>query len=96
MELRLDINRLTVGDMMALESRSLRTLHDVVIRFAIDEDGEPMSEDDASAILRAMTIPELTEWAGHIQSAVQDVAVPPETARDSRRGSKSGVRRHSG
>jgi len=87
-ELRLEVdpNLLTVNDLIALEEggiEGMRATRDFVARFVVSGDGEPVTPEEAQAMVGALTLAQLTEsleGIGTAYQAVKESAVDPPTS----------------
>jgi len=77
----LEPNRLTVGDMVELESGkfSTRFMRDFLARFVVDEQGEYLAKEKAVQAINELNLNELTETVQAFQREVvrlQETLVP--------------------
>lgn len=84
--LRLEIgpDRMTVDDLIVLEERealTMRKMRDLVARFVVDGDGEPVDEETSRALVGRMTMNQLVaamDEMGESFEALKDGAVSGE------------------
>lgn len=82
---RVDIEELTLDDLVALEegSVSTRILRDLISRFLVDDDGNPIPEEDAIKIAGKMRMREMKEVATALTDEIKrikDETIPPVNA----------------
>lgn len=85
LEFKIDANRITVGDMLALEDAQagLRPFHgvsDVLSRHLVGANGEYLPAEAARAALTKLTLGQFNEALGQFIEKVQELqaaAVPP-------------------
>ena len=72
-------DRLTIGDLIALEEGKMAGIRDVFARLAVDDKGEYLGLDEGRALVSHMTLRQLKEQAAALAEAVKG-AVPPTSA----------------
>jgi hypothetical protein len=79
---RLDINALTVDELMAIEgdAESTKALRNLVSRFVTDDKGEYLSEHAARKAIGGLTRPQVIEVMQSFGQQLRDALVPPENA----------------
>jgi hypothetical protein len=93
-DIRVDPNEVTWGDLEDLQSADLRTVREVLCRFAFDDEGEPMDQQTAFEELRTYPVAQVMGWAKTLGDAVAEAAVPPQTPARFGTGSPKGGRTH--
>ena len=68
MKIEIDTDKLTLNDLIALEDGKMSGIKSVLVKFAVDDNGEPLP--DASDLVGELTLPELLDAAGQITGAV--------------------------
>jgi len=83
--LKIDPERITVDDLIAIEEGKLRTrgARDLLARFVTAEDGSFLSEEEGRVAIGKMTLKELLRVGGELEAEVRSLmnsAVPPNSA----------------
>jgi hypothetical protein len=81
MKLKVDLDRITLDDVIALEEKqSAKSMKFILARFVINEAGEYMPTDEAIKAVGALTMRELRDVSSQFAEAMkgaQSEAVPP-------------------
>lgn len=92
MKVRVNLERLTLDDFLAVEDMqaagraNVRTIRDILARFAVDEDGTPIPENEAVAAAGRLTLAQLNEVLPQIKAGIDGAvnkAIPPQTGGNS-------------
>lgn len=80
--LNIDKDRLTLGDLLDIESaqegtRPMKTIAGVIARFMTDENGAYLAEDAAMLQLRKLTVAELKDVTEAFSEQANGTAIPP-------------------
>ena len=99
MELRIDPERVKWKHIKRLSDpeKRIEAFEQMVVLFAIDEEtGEALSEDDAMAELDELSLAEITEMAGQLESELMSIPISPQTPSPLKNGAKVKGRHRSG
>jgi hypothetical protein len=83
MRLIVNAETLTIDDLIALEegnAKSIRGIRDLLARFAVDDNGQPMPLDEAIVALGKFSVSDLMGAVDQLKAAVsriKETAVPP-------------------
>ena len=80
MEIKIELDRLTVDDLVELEEGGIRAVRDVLGKFVLNGTGEYMDVEAGSKAIGALSISEMTKVSKNVQSQVKglkDDLVPP-------------------
>ena len=81
LKLKVDVERITLDDVIALEERaSLKTLRDIIARFVVDEAGQYLPNDVAVRTVGSLKMSEVKDVAAQFAEAMKGVAadaLPP-------------------
>ena len=90
MELKIDLSRLKWRQLRALEdpARALDSFEELIVMFAVDDDGKPLTSDAAHEELDELSVNEVLAMASQITDSVADVAISPPTPSPSTNGAK--------
>lgn len=77
--LMFDPDRVTVGDLVEMEQgiESPIKLRDFLVRFLVNDKGEPIAGKKALDTINALTLSELLEAVDQFSATAQDQLVPP-------------------
>jgi hypothetical protein len=86
-KLKISNKTLTIGDVIAAEEgfKSNRAIIEFLARFVVDDDGAPVSPDEAQRRIMALPVADLPELVKQLQEAItgiQEDAVPLATSED--------------
>lgn len=78
-ELRIlvDMDVLTVDDLITLEDAKIRGLRDVLARLAVDDNDRPLPFEDAKALVGKLTVRQLNAQAEALGKMMREKAAPP-------------------
>lgn len=71
---------LKIGEWLDLQAGNVATIVNVMARFAVDDNGNPIPHDQAISQIKEMTIEELNAAALGLNNAITDAAVNPPSA----------------
>jgi hypothetical protein len=81
-KIKVDLDRLTLGDLIALEeNKGIKTMRDIISRFMTDDAGEYLEFDAAQKILNETSvngIKTISEQFADAIKGVQSNALPPD------------------
>lgn len=80
MEIKIELDRLTVDDLVELEEGGIRAVRDVLGKFVLNGTGEYMDEEEGGKAIGALSISEMTKVSQNVQTQVKglkDDLVPP-------------------
>lgn len=74
-------SRVTMGEWIAIMENNQRVANRVMARFAVDDAGQPISEEDAFAALLDLNIEDNEKFAAQFKEGMTSAAVPLENER---------------
>ena len=80
MEIKIELDRLTVDDLVNLEEGGIRAVRDVLGKFVMNGTGGFVDAEEGAKAIGALTISEMTGLSKDVQSQVKglkDELVPP-------------------
>lgn len=76
-KIEIDINRLTLNDIIDIESGNLRAVRSIIAKFAVDDNGNPLSDEAAALAAGSLNIFEARDVMEKIKETIEVVSVPP-------------------
>jgi hypothetical protein len=75
-KLLVEMSLVTVGDLIAIEDKSLKTMRNIVAKFMLGADGEYLPLDKAIEIINAMNMKEFAALAEKFANSMKEQSLP--------------------
>jgi hypothetical protein len=80
LRIQVDIDRVTVDDLIGIEDGKIRAVRDMLARLAVDEQGQPLPLDEAKRLVGSLSLRQLKQQSDAMMRALKDGAIPPASA----------------